>query len=191
LTAVPRYLGMYHEMKPLVVAESFCDACLSDISDDIPAYRCSRPTTTRRFGDDSGPKYLELLRTEKRRGGGIIPTCEYALCVRYYNDPEMRTICKMYAAMGHGPTQLVPPASIWGGAEGDQTSGFEDELRHVKGNIPPPPGGATSATCGIHWESCSLYSHLHTYTLTRLHIAAAVACHPSLPPSLAACSPLM
>jgi hypothetical protein len=101
-----------HEMKPLVLAESFCDACLSDISDDIRAYRCSRPTTKRRFGDDSGPKYLELLRTEKRRGEGIIPTCEYALCVRCYNDPEMRIICKMYAATGHGPTQLVPPAAI-------------------------------------------------------------------------------
>ena len=42
----------------------------------------------------------------------------------------------MCAATGHGPTQLVPPAAIWDGVEGDQTSGFEDELRHIEGNIP-------------------------------------------------------
>jgi hypothetical protein len=42
----------------------------------------------------------------------------------------------MNAATGHGPTHLVPPAAIWDGAEGDQTSGFEDELRHIEGNIP-------------------------------------------------------
>ena len=89
-----------YEMVPMVLAGYHCEACQADISDDVPAYRCSRPTTVREFAPGFGldSKYLELLRVERRFGEDTCHTCDYALCARCYNDLEMSTLCKINRA---------------------------------------------------------------------------------------------